>query len=154
MENLKTRIADMEFLPFNDEEFDSVCCAGSLSYGDNHLVMQEIYRVLNPGGIFLCVDSLNHNPIYWLNRWFHFLCGRRTKSTLLRMPTLSLINNYGRCFGYQIVKYLGAIVWLSPILHFLLGSKITAYCIERFDKLIDVKESAFKFVMVCRKVNR
>ena len=35
-----------------------------LSYGDNKLVLNEIHRVLKQNGIFICIDSLNENPIY------------------------------------------------------------------------------------------
>ena len=48
--NFSVEVADMEKLPFNNESFDVVCSAGSLSYGDNNVVMNEIYRVLKPGG--------------------------------------------------------------------------------------------------------
>ena len=44
--NFSAEVADMEKLPFDDESFDVVCSAGSLSYGDNEVVMSEIYRVL------------------------------------------------------------------------------------------------------------
>jgi ubiquinone/menaquinone biosynthesis C-methylase UbiE len=36
----------MEKLPFADQSFDLIVSAGSLSYGDNDIVMNEIYRVL------------------------------------------------------------------------------------------------------------
>jgi len=36
----------MEKIPFGEGVFDLVCCAGSLSYGDNLKVMNEIFRVL------------------------------------------------------------------------------------------------------------
>ena len=48
--NFSAEVADMEKLPFNNESFDVVCSAGSLSYGDNTVVMNEIYRVLKQGG--------------------------------------------------------------------------------------------------------
>lgn len=48
--NFSVEVADMEKLPFNDESFDVVCSTGSLSYGDNDVVMNEIYRVLKQGG--------------------------------------------------------------------------------------------------------
>ena len=67
--------ADMEALPFKDESFDVVTSAGSLSYGDPDLVDTEVRRVLRTGGTFICVDSLNHNPIYRFNRWLHYLRG-------------------------------------------------------------------------------
>ena len=40
----------MENLPFDDNCFDLVCSAGSLSYAEHILVRDEIYRVLKPGG--------------------------------------------------------------------------------------------------------
>ena len=48
--NFSAEVADMEILPFDSESFDVVCSAGSLSYGDNTVVMNEIYRVLKPEG--------------------------------------------------------------------------------------------------------
>ena len=60
---------NMEILPFDNEIFDIVACAGGLSYGNNKLVLNEIHRVLKQNGIFICIDSLNENPIYKLNRY-------------------------------------------------------------------------------------
>jgi ubiquinone/menaquinone biosynthesis C-methylase UbiE len=48
--NFSSKIGDMEKLPFKNESFDVICSAGSLSYGDNNRVMNEIYRVLKFGG--------------------------------------------------------------------------------------------------------
>ena len=65
---LTVKVADMEKLPFSNSNFDVVSSAGSLSYGSNELVMNEISRILKQGGMFICVDSLNHNLIYKFNR--------------------------------------------------------------------------------------
>ena len=73
--NFSAEVADMEKLPFDDESFNVVCSAGSLSYGDNAVVMNEIYRVLKPGGVMIVVDSLNNNLIYRFNRYMHYLKG-------------------------------------------------------------------------------
>jgi SAM-dependent methyltransferase len=86
--SLKTEVADMENLPFDNFSFDVIACAGSLSYGGPILVDAEIRRVLRPGGMLICFDSLNHNPIYRVNRWLHYMRGNRSKSTLKRMPGL------------------------------------------------------------------
>ena len=84
-DKLSTKVADMESLPFDNETFDVVCSAGSLSYGDNQIVMNEIHRVLKPGGKLLTlegnqegVDELNQFreayglkpiPVRWHNRF-------------------------------------------------------------------------------------
>ena len=67
---------------------------------NNKLVLNEIHRVLKQNGIFICIDSLNENPIYKLNRYLHYLRGNRTKSTLKRMPDRKLLKDYERKFGY------------------------------------------------------
>lgn len=150
-DNLQTKVADMESLPFEDETFNVVASAGSLSYGDNKIVMDEIYRVLKKDGIFICVDSLNHNPIYKLNRWIHFIQKNRTMSTLKRMPTVSLMGAYEDKFGSVNAYYFGALSWLTPILRKILPELTVAKIVDYFDGFFGVKKSAFKFVMVVKK---
>jgi ubiquinone/menaquinone biosynthesis C-methylase UbiE len=150
-DRLSEQAADMECLPFEDQAFDVVACAGGLSYGDPQLVMREIRRVLRPGGHFVCVDSFNENPVYRLNRWLHYLRGERTKSTLLRMPGIPTIKAYKEHFGQVDVRYFGAIAWLSPILKRLVGSHTTARLMDRIDEALGVHRAAFKFVMVARR---
>jgi len=147
------KLADMEKLPFEDYSFDCVTSAGSLSYGDNDIVLNEIFRVLKVGGTFICVDSLNHNPVYALNRWIHFLRGSRTKSTLQRMPSLALIKKYEKKFGSCEAEFFGAIVWASPMLK-IFGHRFARTFIDDFDKIFKIKKSAFKFVMCVKKERR
>ena len=145
-------VADMEKLPFEDGSFDFVCCAGSLSYGDNKIVMNEIYRVLNNQGSFIAVDSLNNNIIYKFNRFIHYLRGNRSKNTLKRMPDLNLIRDYQAKFGSIKVKFYGSLTWLFPILRlFMKDSKLKNFS-DKFDKYFNIKASAFKFVMKVTKL--
>jgi len=145
---LITLVADMEALPFKNNSFDVVTSAGSLSYGDPDLVDTEIKRVLKPGGVFICVDSLNHNPVYRLNRWVHYLNGSRTKSTILRMPTIKRIMSISEGFNVAHVKYFGAVSFLAPTLAFVIGQKHAARLSDTIDRLLKVRRSAFKFVLV------
>lgn len=149
--NFHSTVEDMEKLSFSDGYFDVVCSAGSLSYGDNFVVMEEIYRVLKSNGTYLALDSLNHNPIYIFNRYLHFKRGRRSKSTLERMPTVDLIEEYGRRFGAVEVTYFGSITWLFPILkRFLSKDRLDAFS-DSIDKKFNIKKSAFKFTMKATK---
>jgi ubiquinone/menaquinone biosynthesis C-methylase UbiE len=145
----KTEVGDIENLPFDDSSFDVITSAGSLSYGDPHLVDAEIRRV-RPGGTFICVDSLNHNPVYRANRWLHYLRGNRSKSTLKRMPDLVRIKALGEGFSNVSVRYFGALSFAMPLLARLLGEKTTQAASDRFDQLANVKRSAFKFVIVAQ----
>jgi ubiquinone/menaquinone biosynthesis C-methylase UbiE len=141
----------MESLPFSDSEFDCVLSAGSLSYGDNHRVLAGIWRVLKPGGVFICVDSLNHNPIYKINRWIHFLMGSRSRSTLARIPNFELIGHFRKKFCSVDVRYFGSASWLMPVVGRLIGIQYAAEASKFIDNAVRVRRSAFKFVMVARK---
>lgn len=149
--NFSSKVADMEKLPFKNESFDVVCLAGSLSYGDNNKVMNEIYRVLKFGGWLVLVDSLNHNPIYRLNRYINYIKGNRSESTLKRMPNLNLIEKYIKKFGYGKVKFFGSITWTFPLLKIVLSEKLITKLSNWVDQTIKIKKSAFKFVLVLQK---
>ena len=148
--HVTTQVADMESLPFADASFDVVACAGSLSYGEPARVNAEIRRVLRPGGVLICVDTLNHNPIYRINRWLHYLRGKRTKSTLKRMPDIERINALGDRFSKVNVYYFGALSFAMPVLARLLGEKAAQAVSNWFDQSIGLKRLAFKFVLVAQ----
>jgi ubiquinone/menaquinone biosynthesis C-methylase UbiE len=149
--NFSAEVADMEKLPFNNESFEVVCSAGSLSYGDNTVVMNEIYRVLKKEGVMIAVDSLNNNPIYRLNRYMHYLKGNRSKSTLIRMPTISLIDKYTEKFGHAEVRFFGAITWIFPLLSKILSEQAVIKLSNYIDAKFNIKKSAFKFVIMLEK---
>jgi ubiquinone/menaquinone biosynthesis C-methylase UbiE len=147
---VETIVADMEKLPFQDGLFDVVTSAGSLSYGDAKIVDKEIRRVLKPDGLFICVDSLNNNPIYRLNRYIHFLKGNRSKMTLKNMPSIKRVNALKRLYSNVEVNYFGSIAFLMPIMKSIVGGKTAKRISDSFDKLIHVNKSAFKFVLVAK----
>jgi ubiquinone/menaquinone biosynthesis C-methylase UbiE len=146
--NLNYQIADLISLPFPDDGFDLVACAGGLSYGDGEATMNEIYRVLKPGGKFICVDSLNENRLYRFNRWVHFLRGHRSRSTLLNMPNFSLIRRYEKRFHFVNCYFFGSIAWLMPLTSLLFGVYRARLFSDWFDVKFNIKKSAFKFVMI------
>lgn len=148
--NLSTAVSDIETLAFPSNSFDLVVSAGGLSYGDNKVVMQEILRVLKPQGFFVCVDSLNHNPIYQVNRLFHVLRRTRTISTIQRMPTLSTIRMYKSCFSQIDCKFFGGFTWLALLLSPLISPCRASMLSDWLDSYFRVSKSAFKFVMVAR----
>lgn len=147
---LELVVADMENLPFDARSFDVVTSAGSLSYGDPYLVDSEIRRVLRPGGMLICVDSLNHNPVYRANRWLHYMRGNRSKSTLKRMPDLARIRGLGEGFSSVSVRFFGAISYAMPVVARLFGENTACIASDRIDQLVGVRRSAFKFVVVAQ----
>ena len=150
--NLQTIKCDMESLPFEDGYFDLVTSAGALSYGDNCKVMKEIHRVLRKEGKFICVDSLNHNLIYILNRIIHYFFGRRSLSTLKRMPTLRLIKSYENYFGKLESFFFGSFSWLTPLLTILTNKYFSYKFSSKMDNIIKFNKLSFKFVFIASKI--
>jgi ubiquinone/menaquinone biosynthesis C-methylase UbiE len=149
--NFSSIVVDMEKLPFKNESFDIICSAGSLSYGDNNRVMNEIYRVLKFGGWVVLIDSLNDNPIYRFNRYINYIKGNRSWSTLKRIPNVNLIDKYIKKFGYGKVKFFGSITWAFPLLKIVLSEKLITRFSNWVDLTLNVRKSAFKFVLILNK---
>lgn len=66
-----------ETLPFAPASFDVVNCGLALPYMDNSRAIDEIGRVLRPGGIFLLKI---HHPRYYLRDFWQSLVSRRLLS--------------------------------------------------------------------------
>ena len=153
---LSGKVGDAESLQFEDNSFDIVTCAGSLSYLDQSKVFAEIHRVLKEEGVFICVDSLNHNPLYRFNRWIHYLLGDRTKTTLLRMPTMRVFDDFEREIGTVVCRsFHGIFSFLIPLLKPLLGASTTGRVLDYLDLSFPaLRSQAFKFVAVVQKKSK
>lgn len=143
-------VGSIEELPLADQSVDVVVSAGSLSYGEPDLVDAEIFRVLRSGGSLVIVDSLNHNPIYRMNRWLHFRRGERTKSTLIRMPTLDRMRLLAREFEDVQVYFHGSYLALQPVLRRALGERRSLAVNDALEMRFGSRRNAFKFVMYGR----
>jgi ubiquinone/menaquinone biosynthesis C-methylase UbiE len=148
---LTTQVADMEKLPFADQSFDVIVSAGSLSYGDNDKVLNEIHRVLKVKGVFIVIDSLNNNPIYRFNRYIHYLKGERSLSVIERAPDLKLLDKYGQKFDKIETQFFGSISYLVPLMNKIFGEQSSTKIVNNIDKIFTIKRSAFKFVMIVKK---
>tara|TARA_B100000427_G_scaffold278566_1_gene248362 strand:+ start:683 stop:1507 length:825 start_codon:yes stop_codon:yes gene_type:complete len=144
---LIVKVADMESLPFENGTFDIVVCAGSLSYGKSETVDYQIRRVLKSNGRFICVDSLNNNVIYRLNRFMHFLNGSRSKMTILNMPDINRLESMMEKYNKVDINYFGSVTYLLPVISILIGEYYSNTFSNYIDKMIRVKNSAFKFVL-------
>ena len=139
---------DCEKLPFDDESFTGVTCLGGLSYGDWTLVLDEMVRVLRPGGWLIAVDSYNHNPIYRFNRWLHCLRGHRTASVNRHIPSRRWLALGRERFTSLEVEYYGVFSFLVPVLQPLAGVERTARWLDRWDACSCApREWAFKIVV-------
>lgn len=68
-DRVKLSIGDAEHLQFENEIFDAVICGGVLHHTENTLVgIQEIWRVLKPGGFAVVMLYRSGNPKWWLTK--------------------------------------------------------------------------------------
>ena len=66
LKKIKTELSDVENLSFNNSSFDLI----TIGFGLRNLVNKEkcienIYKILKPGGIFVCIDLGHPNTIIW-----------------------------------------------------------------------------------------
>ncbi len=145
--SLCTAVADAEDLPFPAASFDLVTCVGSLSYVDIARFVSEVRRVLRPGGVFVCLDSLNHNPFYRLNRQIQYWRGQRSRSTIVRMPTQQTICMLSAAFVDARITYHGVFSFLAPAACRCLGQARAAAWLDAVDARVPaLRKWAFKFV--------
>lgn len=141
----------IESLPFDDNSFDYIFSAGTLSYGDPSIVFSEVFRILKPQGHFIAVDSLNNNPLNYLYRFGSVLLSRRSYSTFTHMPTIKSLYLNTLAFGSLRVRYFGKLTCVFHVLPFLFSIKP----IKRFSSFLDnstlANFLAFKFVLILRK---
>lgn len=143
---ITTVIGNIECLPFESDYFDLIVSAGALSYGEPKKVDSEIFRVLKMDGAFIFIDSLNHNWIYRANRFFRFMRGNRTLSTVLRIPDLVRVEEIGFMYKKSYVSYFGAWLWIFPLFRFTFGRRIAIKINGWLETLPISKRNAFKIV--------
>jgi hypothetical protein len=114
--------------------------------------LRQVRRVLKTGRLSVCVDSLDHNPVYRFNRYLYYLRDERTLSTLRRMPRMATIARLGAVSGWVEASYHGIISFLCPVLRPTLGPARTVRCLDALDSaLLWLRRYAFKFVAIAQK---
>lgn len=81
--------ADAHELPFANGSFDTVICTYSLcNIPDPQLAVNEMNRVLRPGGKLILVDHIRAavKPVFWLQKVLEFFARRFEGENLTRRP--------------------------------------------------------------------
>ena len=113
---VKTIVGSMDNIPVSDNTFDLVVSCASFSYVEWNRLQKEILRDSKVGSSVVFLDSLNHNPIYVLNRFIHFVMGRRTLATVIRIPTNRKLRNLLKYYQSNEIYYFDSFIWVRKIL--------------------------------------
>jgi SAM-dependent methyltransferase len=141
--------ADAERLPIASGSVDVLTTAGVLYCLDFPSFVREVQRVLRPGGSWVFVDSLDHNPVYRVNRLIGYLRGTRTRRVLTHIPRQSNVDYLRREFRHVRVSYYGIFSFLGPALNRLIGVEGAARWLDRLDRSArGLRRFAFKIVVV------
>jgi ubiquinone/menaquinone biosynthesis C-methylase UbiE len=93
--------ADSEHTPFEDGSFDAVTCSNSFHhYPHQQLVVNEMRRILRPGGRLMLIDGFRDNVIGWVV--FDVIIERVEKH--VHHAPWSTIDNYFRTAGFREIR--------------------------------------------------
>lgn len=91
------RTMDAEALEFADDTFDMIMEYGVLHHLDIEKGMAELARVLKPGGVVICTETLAHNPlIQWYRRRTPHLRTAWEVDHIIGRQTFRIIDRYFR----------------------------------------------------------
>jgi ubiquinone/menaquinone biosynthesis C-methylase UbiE len=96
------RLGDAQALPFTDASFDAVVCTLALcTIPDDRKAVQEVRRVLRPGGLFLLLEHVRSPllPVRLMQRALDGYFVRKEGDHILREPLEHL-----RAEGFDILK--------------------------------------------------
>lgn len=93
------QVLDCENTGLADNSFDILCEGGALHHMDLPAVCKEAVRLLRPGGQFLCVEAIRHNPVIHTYRKLtpHLRTAWEAKHILGRPEIMYLADHFEHC---------------------------------------------------------
>lgn len=147
---------DCEVTGFAGESFDIVFDGGTFSSLDLNNALQEIHRILKPGGFLIGIETLGHNPFTNFKRKINEWRGKRTTFAaghIFRIENIEILKKY---FHIQQVEFFHIISWLAfPFLQFP-GGKLFLHLLEFADHVLlrlfpSLKKYSFKITFTAKK---
>lgn len=156
MRNCHFVVADCERLPFSAGAFSCVLSAGTLSYVTLATAVDEFHRTVAPGGTVLIVDTLGHNPLVNIRRWFRARFGSRSAWEVEHVPKMRDVETLLWAFPGSEVRFFDLVTLaLALFPRRMLQPTVVLRLVARIDAALlnhtPLRYLAFKFVMVLRK---
>jgi ubiquinone/menaquinone biosynthesis C-methylase UbiE len=123
--NVEFLVENAEAMQLPAEHVDVVAGSGIVHHLDIPKAMQEVRRVLTPGGVAIFAEPLDHNPFV---RWY------RQRTPELRTPdehplTVSDLRAVARGFASTTITYFGLV---APVLGFVSRESKASHPLTRF----------------------
>ena len=130
--NVDLLVDNCEKTKFNDNTFDIVYGTGILHHLNIEICLQEIHRILKPGGKFLFIEPLGTNPLI---NFYRKLTpkSRSIDEHPLVEKDFNLIKNK---FVNSKVKYYGFLTLIFFPIYFSPKSSIVFKILRKFDQLL------------------
>jgi ubiquinone/menaquinone biosynthesis C-methylase UbiE len=141
--------SSMNQINLPSDSIDIIFSCGSLSYEDPETVNREIKRLLKSDGKLIVLDSLNHNPIYRINRIIRYILGSRTLNSVKRIPDINRITNLSKDFESVNLFNYGSYLWFIKLISMLIGRNRANRINNTLEKFWPSQINAFKFVLIC-----
>ncbi len=100
--DIELREGDAHALPFDEGSFDTVVCTYSLcNIPDPQRAVNEMKRVLKPGGKLILVDHIRAavKPVLWFQKAIEFLAARLEGEHMTRRPAEQV-----EAAGFEIIQ--------------------------------------------------
>jgi ubiquinone/menaquinone biosynthesis C-methylase UbiE len=146
---------DCENTELPDNSMDVILCSEMLHHLDLKKALNELYRILAPGGMIMCVEALGINPmIQWYRNRTSELRTEFEKEHILKLDSLKLAKE----IGFEVVEvkfwhlfsipsaFFHRIKWLFSVL-LLIGNAIDSVVM----KIPYIQRLAWQFSFVLRK---
>ena len=118
--NITLSVMDCENMSFEDDFFDIVFDFGTLSSLNQSNAVNEIARVLKPGGVLICLETLGHHPIANINRKIKMLRGKRTRWATNNIMRVDSWSSFASHFTNMSIQYFNILsIILIPPMPFL-----------------------------------
>ena len=143
---------DCEDLPFDDDTFDVVIESGTLPCLDLERALASVRRVLKPGGCFLLVDTLGHNPILNYRRRRSMKVGERAEHVVSHILRVEQFPTIERHFRIVSARFFNLFVFAAlPVARTVIGPGLVRG-LEAIDRCLFgcmpfLRRHAFKVVL-------
>tara|TARA_B100000963_G_scaffold9443_1_gene7415 strand:- start:7057 stop:7800 length:744 start_codon:yes stop_codon:yes gene_type:complete len=149
--NIELSVDDCENTRFKNETFDIVYGTGILHHLNMQLCINEIYRILKPGGQFVFIEPLGTNPL--INFYRKLTPNSRSEDEHpLNNQDLNLINKQ---FSNMNIKYYGFLTLIFFPLYYSPKTSIIFKILKEIDqflfKINIFKKLAWSVLIVAKK---